>query len=162
MKTITLNGQVYRLDATPSSFSWTPAMSAIWPAEYRPTMSGLLAIWAAMHEAAEYADISQYASFIGSTTDPDKGYDPASHGVSQNAVAAPKPEKIWVANVFGSCPVSPDHQTIDIKLRNGVVYECVIAKHFDHLLFCMFCGHQVSFFSPSSPGNMPRRVLMGG
>lgn len=42
------------LDQTPTAFNWTPAMSAIWPADYRPTMSGLLAIWSAMHEAAQY------------------------------------------------------------------------------------------------------------
>ena len=42
-------------ERTPSSFSWTPAMCAIWPDGYRPTMSGLLAIWEAMREAAEYS-----------------------------------------------------------------------------------------------------------
>lgn len=43
-----------KLGRTPTAFRWTPAMSAIWPADYRPTMSGLLAIWEAMHEAAQY------------------------------------------------------------------------------------------------------------
>lgn len=40
---------------TPTAFNWTPAMEAIWPRDMRPTMSGLLAVWEAMHEAAVYA-----------------------------------------------------------------------------------------------------------
>lgn len=43
-----------RATRTPTAFNWTPAMEAIWPRDMRPTMSGLLAIWEAMHEAAVY------------------------------------------------------------------------------------------------------------
>lgn len=45
-----------KLTRTPTAFRWTPAMSAIWPKDYRPTMTGLLAMWDAMHEAAEYGE----------------------------------------------------------------------------------------------------------
>lgn len=38
----------------PVAFDWTPSMDAIWPKDMRPTMSGLLAIWAAMRDAAVY------------------------------------------------------------------------------------------------------------
>lgn len=38
----------------PSAFTWTPEMCAIWPKDMRPTMSGLLAIWSAMRDAAVY------------------------------------------------------------------------------------------------------------
>lgn len=40
---------------TPTAFNWTPSMQAIWPVEYRPTMSGLLAIWEAMQGAAVFS-----------------------------------------------------------------------------------------------------------
>lgn len=52
------------LERTPTAFRWTPAMSAIWPKDYRPTMTGLLAMWEAMHDAAEYSS-SQAASDYG-------------------------------------------------------------------------------------------------
>ena len=43
-----------RAAVTPTAFNWTPSMDAIWPKDMRPTMSGLLAIWAAMRDAAVY------------------------------------------------------------------------------------------------------------
>lgn len=43
-----------KLTRVPSSFQWTPEMQAIWPKEYRPTMSGLLAMYAALQGAAQY------------------------------------------------------------------------------------------------------------
>lgn len=49
-----LEQRMNRLESTPVAFNWTDEMSAIWPAEYRPTMSGLLAIWEAMRGAAVY------------------------------------------------------------------------------------------------------------
>lgn len=103
MKTITLNGQVYRLDATPSCFSWTPEMSAIWPAEYRPTMSGLLAIWEAMHEAAIYPETASQPS----TTD-------------------------WNEWNGGSViPTISELSVIDVELRNGVIRSGVMAERID-------------------------------
>lgn len=42
------------LPQTPTAFNWTDEMQAIWPKDMRPTMSGLLAIWEAMQEAAVY------------------------------------------------------------------------------------------------------------
>jgi len=40
---------------TPVAFNWTPAMSAVF-GQMRPSMSGLLAMWEAMHEAAVYKE----------------------------------------------------------------------------------------------------------
>lgn len=49
-----VNALVERLKEPPIKFNWTPEMESIWPKEYRPTMSGLLAIWEALHGAAVY------------------------------------------------------------------------------------------------------------
>lgn len=51
-----------KLTRTPTAFRWTPEMQSIWPREMRPTMSGLLAIWEAMRDAAEY-------SVVGASTE---------------------------------------------------------------------------------------------
>jgi hypothetical protein len=54
-----LNAAEDKLNVNPIAFNWTPAMSAIWPDGMRPTMSGLLAVWEAMHEAAVYDDMPE-------------------------------------------------------------------------------------------------------
>lgn len=50
------NGNHSAKPPTPTAFNWTPEMQAIWPAEMRPTMSGLLAIWEAMQGSAVYGE----------------------------------------------------------------------------------------------------------
>lgn len=68
---------------TPTAFNWTPEMEAIWPREMRPTASGLLAIWEALHGAAVYAAPAPAA------IDPD-----ADDG--------------WIKWHGGACPVDPE------------------------------------------------------
>jgi hypothetical protein len=67
-----LNAAEDKLNVNPIAFNWTPAMSAIWPDGMRPTMSGLLAVWEAMHEAAVYD---------GGWIDWDGGEQPVPNGV---------------------------------------------------------------------------------
>jgi hypothetical protein len=50
----------------PTAFNWTPALSAVFPA--RLTMSQLLAIWDAMHEAAVYEPLGSKAFAHRETT----------------------------------------------------------------------------------------------
>lgn len=93
------------LERTPNTFRWTPAMSAIWPKDYRPTMTGLLAMWEAMHDAAEYS-CSQAAS--------DDGWIE------------------WDGSQFDPCTIdlfTPVQKgtLVDVKFRDGVIYERVQA-----------------------------------
>lgn len=93
---------------TPEAFNWTPAMQAIWPAEMRPTMSGLLAIWEAMSEAAEYGE--GRLCWNGK---------PLS--------ASPGPDDGWIEHIAGGpCPV-PRGTKIDVRDADGYVWEDVAA-----------------------------------
>lgn len=76
---------------TPTAFNWTAEMEAIWPREMRPTASGLLAIWEALHGAAVYDGAATYeAKELKNTITFTPDYDG------------------WIEWHGGECPVDPD------------------------------------------------------
>ena len=98
----------------PTAFNWTPSMQAIWPKDMRPTMSGLLAIWEAMRDAAVYGEAAPDGYF-------EKCRDLSSELMGNSK--SPKPlaatmNHMWQVWDGGRQPVSDDTQVV-VKFRNS-------------------------------------------
>ena len=100
----------------PTSFTWTPALSAVFPA--RLTMSQLLAIWDAMKEAAEYS--ASPKPIVGDEA-MSANWDNA--GRQQSFTGEPKPlvdADGWIEHRAGDkCPVADKYQNLQFMRRDG-------------------------------------------
>ena len=119
---------------TPVSFRWTPAMQAIWPLEYRPTMSGLLAIWEAMQGAACYYQepLNERPPYpdgevVGPCVCGSWPGGKCLHCEWRQASPKPLADDGWIEHIAGEpCPV-PRGTKIDVRDADGCVWEDVAA-----------------------------------
>lgn len=104
---------------TPTAFIWTPAMEAIWPRDMRPTMSGLLARWEAMHEAAVYEDTTFSTTDFYTTECSPKVPVVGEDWQFQSIPVADLDG--WIAHDGSEKPNLPMDTIVQVKFRDGTV-----------------------------------------